>query len=794
MKVAVFAALPTEAILSTGAPLQLPIESHLPRLSELVRAHPIVLLEASPGSGKTTLVPLHLLKQVTGKILVLEPRRLATRLAAQRVASLLGETLGQTVGHMVRFENTVGPDTRLVFLTEGTFLRYLQGNPKLEGVGAVVLDEFHERHLTTDMAWGLFLELFKNARAPKLLVMSATLDEAPLRRHVPHLQKMRVETPVFPLEIRYAPKEGEWGRRTWDKKVTWGVQEALALSGDILVFLPGIGEIRKVRELLEPRLPADEFLLLSLHGQESSPEHLVMKPQPQRKIILASNVAESSVTIPGVRVVVDLGLTREAVFSPWSGLSELVTLPCSRASCIQRAGRAARTAPGACIRLFTEQEFNAREAFSRPEVLKTNLDGVMLELAGHGLKPETFPWPDPPEASAWQNARALLTRLQAIEGDKLTRTGSSMRELPLPSRAARVWVEARDKGSEDAFRETTRLLAQWLEPGDSRKLQERLKAAGKRTGQETHAEKFFLAGFPERVARARAEDVVTADGHTLRLGQETKNSWDPRRPWWLVLDVNGISKQATRLLPLEEEWLWPLAAQDEETFFDEKRGKMVKRTSWRLGSLVLSSKEEVQQGATGAPGTLAKATESWLAEFRASEEYRRWEIFQQHLFPQTALAAFEWELFREEFLLEERLPDDAARREFLRRLREELQLHFDPSFRLKLDEQVPARLKLHERRTCDVHYDPGQPPWIEAHVQDFYGRSSHPTLLGGKLPLTIRLWGPHTRTLQITGDLPGFWAKGYAELAKEMRREYPRHFWPDDPTTAEPKLHLKPRR
>lgn len=773
----------------------LPIVPHLPAIVEELHKHRALLLEATPGSGKTTLVPLELLNSYPGIILVLEPRRLATKMAAERVAQQLGEAVGKTVGYLYRFERKISAETRLIFLTEGTFLRYLQSNPTLTGVDVVVLDEFHERHLATDLAWGLLHQLSPRwPRAPKLVIMSATLDETPLKKFLPELKKISITAPVFPLDVRYAPRDAEWSKRPLERKVLWGIQEAWKEEGDVLVFLPGLGEIKRVQEILQERLKNDEALVLMLHGQESSPEHLVMRPQSQRKIILASNVAESSLTIPGVRVVVDAGLQREAVYSPWSGISELLTGPCSQASAVQRAGRAARTAPGVCLRLYSELDFQSRAAFTTPELLKTDLSAVLLELALWKLAPEEFPWPTPPSLNAWAQARTLLKQLAALDGDHLTITGKAMSELPLPPRAARALVEAQQNGTNTALKEMIQLLANWLEKGDQKqRLAERLSQRSAR-GTEGHVERLLLAGFSDRIAKVRGDDAVTVTGETWRLSPDTKRHWDARHPWGLVLDVNGIGKQVTKLIALDESWLLPLGTWEESTFFDDAKQRLIKRSTLKLGALALVTKDEtLKDTSLGDTSSMSSAVDTWIREFKAGAKYARWQLLAQNFFPGKSLEDFEWELFKEEFLLEARVPDEKTQQEFLGKLNDELQLYLDPSFQRRLKDLVPTHYQLHPKRSCEIIYELGKPPAIEAFIQDFYGRAEQPSIAEGRVKLTVRLCGPHRRPEQITGDLAGFWKNTYAALARELKRDYPRHFWPEDPSSAEPKLHTNPR-
>lgn len=771
------------------ATLELPISRHLPAISECVRQHGVTLLEASPGSGKTTLVPLHLLSVFTGKILVLEPRRMATRWAAQHVAKLHGTPLGETVGYMYRFENKTTKDTRLIFLTEGTFLQYLKANPKLSGVDAVILDEFHERHLTTDMALGL---LTHKQDRPKVLIMSATLDTQILTRHFPDLGTHSVSVPVYPLTLEYAPSEVEWHKRDLTKKVLWGIQRALSLEGDILVFLPGLSEIRQLQTVLTERLSSTDMLLLTMHGQESSPDHLLLKPQPERRLILASNIAESSLTIPGVRVVVDAGLQREAVYSAWSGRTDLVTLLCSQASAIQRAGRAARTAPGVCIRLYTEADFLQRPRFTTPEIAKTDLAAVCLELAYWNVSPEEFPWPEAPPAALVAEALQLLEKLEALKDGKLTRIGDLMQSVPLPVRYARVWAEAFEQGTHEAFHETCVQLAHFAEPGAAAKqLATRLQRSRSKSGSQDVFEKFFMTGFFDHIAKGRSQDVVTVAGETLPLSFEVKKIWDPKRAFWLVMEKNPLNQSVTQLLPLEEEWVMARATKSVEHVPNEAHTKMLRRETWKLGALTLKTVDTASTEAL-APGGLAIKARGWLEQFKASEHFLRWQIFQRELFPEKSLLDFEWELFLEEFLLDPRPPTPEVEREFLSRLRDELQLYFDPSFTDRLDARLPTHLELHPKRRCEIHYERDQSPWIEAYIQDFFGTKATPALLNGALPLTLHLWGPHGRALQVTSDLTGFWQRHYPQLKKELSRDYPRHFWPEDPTTAPPMLR-KPK-
>jgi ATP-dependent helicase HrpB len=303
-----------------------------------------------------------------------------------------------------------------------------------------------------------------------------------------------------------------------------------------------------------------------------------------------------------------------------------------------------------------------------------------------------------------------------------------------------------------------------------------------------------MIGFFDRISRVRGDDVVTVAGETWRMGSEAKKGWDERRSYGLVLDVNGVSQFVTQLIALEEEWLMPLGIWEESTFFDETRKVMVKRSTLKIGTLTLQTKDEVQKGVELQDSDpLRRAVKDWLEAFRHSPKYRRWELFSQTQFPEKQLNDFEWELFVEEFLLSPRLPSEVVQREFEQRLNDELQLYFDSTFGQQLNDVIPTHYRLHEKRNCEIMFEPGKPPAIEAFIQDFYGRGEQPTIAGGRLKLTVRLCGPHRRPEQITGDLAGFWKNTYPALSRELKRDYPRHFWPEDPARAEPKLHTNPR-
>lgn len=460
----------------------------MPQIVESLRRHPNLVLEAPPGAGKTTRVPPELL-QLGGEVLVLEPRRLAARMAARRVAQEFGERVGQTVGYQVRFEEIAGPETRLKFLTEGVLTRRLLKDRELRGVGTVVLDEFHERHLDGDLALALLRRLQKKFRPDlRLVVMSATLDAAPIAKAL-EAPVIRSEGKLFPLDVRYQPGSVE------------GVLERLGADGDVLVFLPGAREIREVMRASEGVLRKRGMIGLPLYGDLSPEEQdRAVQPGPQRKVIFSTNVAESSITIEGVRVVIDSGLARVAADNPWTGLPSLVVSKISRASATQRAGRAARVAPGTAVRLYAQDDFTRRLAQDKPEILRRELSQLVLSLRAMKIDPDELDWIDAPPLDALKAAETLLDLLKADE---------SLTRYPVHPRLARLIA--------DAGREGARKAADLL--GD-----DRIEKLARHRG-EIDLPQALLRAFPDRVAkRLRDDEFLLASGGSAR-GREIHADW-----------------------------------------------------------------------------------------------------------------------------------------------------------------------------------------------------------------------------------------------------------------------------
>ncbi len=861
------------ATLGWDAPVTpLPIDPTLPAIVASLARAPRLVLDAPPGAGKTTRVPRALLDApwLAGEIVVLEPRRLAARLAARRVADELGEAVGRRVGYSVRFEQVGSPETRVRFVTEGVFTRTLLARPRLEGVGAVLLDEFHERHLQTDVALALVTRLQREARPDlRVVVMSATLEVERVAAFL-GAPVVRSEGRPFEVEIEHAPRPDE---RPLASQVASAVRELVrrGLDGHVLAFLPGAAEIRKAHEACRPLAEAHDLELCALHGDLPAAEQdRVLAPGPRRKIILSTNVAESSVTVEGVAAVVDSGLARVAAHSPWTGFSALRTAPVSRASADQRAGRAGRTRRGVCLRLYTLGDYQRRPAFDAPELARLDLSEPLLELAAQGVDAGSLDWLDPPPPAALEAARALLARLGATDaGGAVTPLGRRMARFPLHPRLGRLLCEAESLGvaaegcaaaavlGEREIRRRERvsfggaggargragergrsdvlarlddlhelegleggaLAAAGFDPGAVAALRraasqlQRLVGRSPRTPAPATPEavdeallRALLAAFPDRVARRRrpgGREVVLAGGGSATLAEE---SVVHDAPFLIVADVTeaggrkGGAPLARLASAIEPDWLlelFPDAVRDERDLSwntERERVEAVERLVYDglvLDETAARPAEGEAAAALLARAALARGLSSLVEPAGAFDHWLERARFCAGLDPAFADLGDE-SLARLVIAL-------CAGRASFRELREarlldELTAALGPAARARLDEWAPERLALPNGRRAPVHYPPGQPPFVESRLQDFFGLRRAPSLAGGRAPLVVHLLAPNGRAVQVTQDLESFWATLYPQVRRELGRRYPRHPWPEDPSRPLPPDPRRPPR
>jgi ATP-dependent helicase HrpB len=774
--------------------LSLPIDDLLPAIIESLRVSKNLVIEAPPGAGKTTRVPPALLSMMRGQVLVLEPRRLAARLAARRVAQERGEPVGETVGYQVRFEEVAGARTRLKYLTEGILTRRLISDPELAGVDAVVLDEFHERHLESDLSLALLRRLQLTRRPDlRLIVMSATLDTGPVARYLGGCPILRSEGRLFDLSVAHQP----YSALPLEKQVAGAVGSLLSERhmGDILVFLPGAAEIRRVARECEPLASRHDPLVLPLYGDLPPAEQdRAVSPAPKRKVILSTNVAESSITIEGVTAVIDSGLARIASDSPWTGLPMLEVRRISKASATQRAGRAARTAPGRVVRLYTLEDFHRRPNHDAPEITRRELSELCLHLRAMGIAhPSELAWLDPPPDAAISRAEQLLQRLGAA-GEKARRIA----RYPLHPRLARLVIEAVGRGageegcaaaallSAGARSESCDLLRLVDLPMDSRTKQHfeqirRTVRLPKQHKQDPSALPLsILAAFPDRVARRRKDNQLL-----LASGGSAKLACDARADFLIAVDIEDRSEDALPLVRLycaiEPAWLIDL-------FPDRVRERVAvewNRSAERVEavSALLYDELVIEETRGGAPDPekaadllAERAIEAGVERFVDREELDQFLARLAFACDQAAIPKIDIEsAFR---TLCRGLKSFSELKAAAQSLIPTLEQHAQSKL---LNEVAPSRIRLPGGKQTTVHYDAGKPPWIASRLQDFFGMRETPRIASGKVALVVHLLAPNQRPVQTTTDLAGFWQRLYPQVRRELSRRYPKHAWPEDP-------------
>lgn len=811
-------------------PSPLPIDDALPRLLEALRGREAAVLVAPPGAGKTTRVPLVLLDEAWAsgkKILLLEPRRLAARAAAARMAATLGEQVGDTVGLRVRFGSKISKKTRIEVVTEGVFTRLVLDDPSLDGIAAVLFDEFHERSLDADLGLALARDVQQGLRDDlKVLVMSATLDGARVAALIGDAPIVESEGRAFPVETRYLGRDP---RERIERQVADAVKRALrADTGSLLVFLPGAGEIRRVETMLKDDVRDSDVDIVALYGAlEARDQDRAISPAPpgKRKVVLATSIAETSLTIEGVRVVIDSGLARVPRYEPDVGLTRLETVRVSRAAADQRRGRAGRTEPGVCYRLWDEPQTGSFDAYTRPEILSADLSSFVLDLAQWGASDAAgLAFLDAPPAAAMKEAKALLTELGALDGQgRITEEGRKLRALPLPPRLARMVVDAGEQGAGDQAANIAAILTERGLGGDDVDLTHRLdqfrrdrsrraedaRAMAKRWasgngGGEMSVGAILSLAYPERVAKSRGAGgaFLLANG---RGGNVDQTSALARAPFIVVAELTGAANNSRIVLAapitleeIEARFADRIEDRDAVTF-DSASASLRARRTRRLGAIVLG--EQVKQVTPDADtarilaqGLIAQGLHK-LDWSKAAQQYRT-----RVQFLRTA-EGDEWPDLSDEGLaqsaadwLEPLLVDKTARSQILAgELFDAIGNLVPWNLRRRLDDEAPTHFTAPTGTNAAIDYEAEQGPTISIRLQELFGLSKHPSIAGGRIPLVIELLSPGHKPVQITRDLPGFWRGSYADVRTDMRGRYPRHPWPDDPASALPTRRAKPR-
>lgn len=803
----------------------LPVAVVLPELLQALNAAPQVLLNAPTGAGKSTWLPLQLLQSgvIEGKIILLEPRRLAARNVAQRLAELLNEKPGDTVGYRMRAETCVGKNTRLEVVTEGILTRMIQRDPELSGVGLVILDEFHERSLQADLALALLLDVQTGLRDDlKLLIMSATLDNARLQTLLPDAPVIASEGRAFPVERRYQALPAH---QRFDEAVAVATAELLRNeAGSLLLFLPGVGEIQRVQEQLAGRVGSD-VVLCPLYGALSLTDQrkaILPAEKGTRKVVLATNIAETSLTIEGIRLVVDCAQERVARFDPRTGLTRLITQRVSQASMTQRAGRAGRLAPGVCLHLLGKEQAERAAAQGEAEILQSDLCGLVLELLQWGCQdPAQLNWLDQPPAINLTAARTLLTQLGAYDGKQLTAQGQKMATLGNDPRLAAMLVAA---NSPEDVATAAKLAAILEEPprGGNSDLgiafsrnqpnwQQRAKTLVQRLHSPTGSPDasritaLLARGFADRIARRRGQEgrYQLANGMGAMLDADDALG----RHEWLIapLLLQGSQSPDARILQAQAIDIDTLVAehpalltQSDTIEWDENQGTL---KAWRrscIGQLTV----KVRPLAKPSEAELHQAMLNGIREKGLSVLNWTPEAEQLRLRIQCAarwLPEEEWPAVDDEALLaalESWLLPHMNGVHSLKALKalnvtEALQAMLPWSLRQRLVSSLPTHYTVPTGSRIALRYDADNPPVLSVRMQEMFGEASTPSIAEGRVALVLELLSPAQRPLQITRDLSAFWAGAYREVQKEMKGRYPKHVWPDDPANTAPTRRTK---
>lgn len=811
---------------------KLPVTEVLDDITRAIANGTRAVLSAPPGAGKTTLVPLALLEEAwcTGKIILLEPRRLAARAAASRMASLLGEQVGDRVGYRMRLDNRISRRTRIEVVTEGVFARMILDDPELAGVSAVIFDEFHERSLDADFGLALALDVQSALREDlRILVMSATLDTE-------RVAGLLGDPPVIKSEGRSFPIDIEHRDRTPNERIEDAVTRVVIEAhdnhtGSILAFLPGQAEILRTAERLEGRF-GPETTVVPLYGNLGQREQdLAIRPAPagSRKIVLATSIAETSITIDGVRIVIDSGLQRLPVFEPATGITRLETVRVSRASADQRAGRAGRTEPGIAIRLWHPGQTAALQAFTPPQILASDLSALALDLAHWGVQdPAALAFLDPPPAPAFKEAKTLLVQLGALdEQGGLTEKGRLMRELALPPRLSAMAISAAEEG----FGRQACLLAVLLTEqglgGNDVDLDERLRrfrndrgdraeAARKladriasnlpkavRSSETAPVGRLLLHAYPDRVALQRGGRgrFVMTNGRGAELPETERLA---SALMLVIADLTGRAAQGRILAAAEitradvEDQLSGAIEQKDECFFDRASRQVRARKVRRLGAVIFEEKPLPRPRGEDAAKALADGVRE--LGLQALPFSRDGTQFRERIGFLHRTIGEPWPDVSDEALLA-RLDEwfvpfqgNASGLDAVEAgsLSEGLRSLIPHAAAQDLGKLAPTHFEAPTGQRHPIRYD-GEEPVLAIRVQELFGLKKHPAVAGGRLPLLLELTSPAHRPIQTTRDLPGFWAGSWKDVRAEMRGRYPRHPWPEDPSEALPTTRAKPR-
>jgi len=759
--------------------IELPIDEHIPCIIKKLQQSSVLFLKSSPGSGKTTRLPWAVSRVYEKKIIVLEPRRLAAKMAAERIAEERSLTIGLEVGYHFRFEKRLSPKSKIIFYTEGTFLKMLQNQNFLSDVEVVIFDEFHERHIETDLCLGILLKIQEKMRHLKLIIMSATLNlenENILTR----AELYEFESNRYDVEIHHLPNIPSILSSTLPQKIKKTLRETKEISGNVLIFVPGMKEMLQIQEHI-----GQEFgVVLFLHSEISKEEQKAcLIPNNEKKIILATNIAESSLTIPDVTVVIDSGIQRKKFFSPWTGLSKMADVPTSQSSSTQRTGRAGRTQNGKCYRLFSELDFQQRKKYDLPEILQNDLLEVYLLSKQFG---EDFEWLTPPSPNKWELTKKTAQKLGLVTEDGvLTEIARQITALPFDPRISLILTQA-EKLNRVEQHKLIAFLRNELKIEMHEKEINFIKINFKNDEySKVKFEQTLLCGFIDQVARFRDrfQDFIHYSGSIFKAFEKNKYL---DNELYLLFEISP-KNEAKLVLHVEEEWPYLF-----EPFpFDEKKelildqGEIRTTESISLGAIVIEvkkSKKKYFDLSFEEKKYLGNIVENIFIEgwknFTQSPSFQRFcfwwsnhEVKKENIRPETDLDLF--------FLSFEKIQTDSVSQFFEQKLLSEIN-------EMEFNYLAPTHIKLNSSKNIVINYHANNPPSIECFIQDLYGLKETPAIWKGSIKLNLIILGPHKRPVQITSNLEDFWKKTYKELKREFQREYPKHYWSEKPESDRP--------
>ena len=820
----------------------LPIDAVLDDLAQTLDGHNAAVLVAPPGAGKTTRVPLALLDAPWArgkKIVVLEPRRIAARASAERMAHTLGERVGETVGYRVRFGSKISRATRIEVVTEGIFSRQILDDPELNGVAAVLFDEFHERSLDADLGLALARDAQTGLREDlRILVMSATLDGARVAKLLGEAPVVASEGRAFPVDTRYLGRKAD---APVERQMADAITTALrADPGSVLAFLPGAAEIRRTQNFLAERIHDASIEIVPLFGAlDASVQDRAIAPPPKghRKVVLATSIAETSLTIEGVRIVVDSGLARVPRYEPDIALTRLETVRASRAAVDQRRGRAGRTEPGVCYRLWDEPQTASFAAYTQPEILSADLSSLVLDLAQWGVSdPASLAFLDPPPAPALKEARELLRELGALDGEgRITDEGRSLRALALPPRLARMIVDSHRLGAGRAAADIAAVLTERGLGGDHVDLDVRLDGFRRDRSQRAEAARgqaqrwasqvaaddkagvtrdddpsngvMLALAFPDRVAKNRGNgSFVLANGRGAALEPTAALS---RAPYIAVAELTGTAMQGRILLAapitqgeIEARFADQIEMTDEISFdrgamaLRARRKKTLHAITLSEAPMALEPSEETAK--VFADGLIAAGLDQlpWskpIKQWRDRVMFLRAAEGQASDNPWPDLSDDALTAQREAWLVPALLDKTSLKAFSAGDLSDALQSLLPWALRARLEKEAPTHFEAPTGTQLAIDYEAEQGPTIAVRLQELFGLTSHPSIARGAIPLVLELLSPAHRPVQVTRDLPGFWRGSYAGVRSDLRGRYPRHPWPEDPASAMPTRRVKPK-